>query len=193
MYSFFQHASRAAIHRICAQSLKDIQFQALYLITDSPSISICALIVCSSVMGLLSNNFDMDLFIYPLFSSFFRTRITSPSRLTNVAFFLSQIKFLDFIYNSGKSPNKWIRYVTQATSYVARWSWKGKKMSILSMVNCWWLNLVNVSEAFASCYTSCEALASYYTSCEALTSCYSSCAWAQRSAREAFSSKLLVL
>uniref|UniRef100_A0A7S0UEJ2 MHD domain-containing protein n=2 Tax=Hemiselmis andersenii TaxID=464988 RepID=A0A7S0UEJ2_HEMAN len=32
------------------------------------------------------------------------------------------IKFLDFLYASGKTPNKWIRYVTQANSYVARWS-----------------------------------------------------------------------
>mmetsp|Transcript_22476 Transcript_22476/g.35162 ORF Transcript_22476/g.35162 Transcript_22476/m.35162 type:complete len:479 (-) Transcript_22476:1408-2844(-) len=34
-----------------------------------------------------------------------------------------QIKFLDFIYGGGKSPpNKWIRYVTHALSYVGRWS-----------------------------------------------------------------------
>eukprot|EP00286_Rhodomonas_abbreviata_P027080 CAMPEP_0181301630 /NCGR_PEP_ID=MMETSP1101-20121128/7527_1 /TAXON_ID=46948 /ORGANISM="Rhodomonas abbreviata, Strain Caron Lab Isolate" /LENGTH=477 /DNA_ID=CAMNT_0023406949 /DNA_START=232 /DNA_END=1662 /DNA_ORIENTATION=- len=33
-----------------------------------------------------------------------------------------QIKFLDFLYGSAKSPpNKWIRYVTHALSYVGRW------------------------------------------------------------------------
>jgi len=34
-----------------------------------------------------------------------------------------QIKFLDFLFGSGKSPpNKWIRYVTHTQSYVGRWT-----------------------------------------------------------------------
>mmetsp|Transcript_51555 Transcript_51555/g.160663 ORF Transcript_51555/g.160663 Transcript_51555/m.160663 type:complete len:80 (-) Transcript_51555:45-284(-) len=33
-----------------------------------------------------------------------------------------QIKQLEFLQGGSKSPNKWIRYVSQALSYVGRWT-----------------------------------------------------------------------